>query len=83
MVSPGPVETDLWLGTDGVAATVAGASGGDPHSVAQEVAAQSATGRFTRPDEVADLVVYLASERAANITGSDMTIDGGLISTLR
>jgi hypothetical protein len=29
-----------------------------------------------------DLVLFLASDRAGNITGSDHTIDGGLISTL-
>ena len=40
------------------------------------------TGRFTRPDEVADLVLFLASDRSANITGADFVIDGGLIKTL-
>jgi NAD(P)-dependent dehydrogenase (short-subunit alcohol dehydrogenase family) len=40
------------------------------------------TGRFTRPDEVADLVVILASDRTDNITGADITLDGGLIKTL-
>jgi NAD(P)-dependent dehydrogenase (short-subunit alcohol dehydrogenase family) len=81
-VSPGPVETDLWLGRDGVAATVAASSGASPEDVAQGVAAQSVTGRFTRPDEVADLVVLLASERTGNVTGSDFVIDGGLITTV-
>ena len=28
------------------------------------------------------LVLFLAGEHAANITGSDLTIDGGLITTL-
>jgi NAD(P)-dependent dehydrogenase (short-subunit alcohol dehydrogenase family) len=79
-VSPGPVETDLWLGDHGVAATVSG--GTDPQTVVDRVASTTATGRFTRPDEVADLVVLLASGRAGNITGSDLTIDGGLIQTL-
>ena len=34
-----------------------------------------------RPEEVADLVVLLASGRAGNITGADFVIDGGLIPT--
>ena len=81
-VSPGPVATALWLGQDGVAQTVARATGGDPDAVAQSAASDSATGRFTTPAEVADLIVFLASTRAANITGADFTIDGGLIKTL-
>jgi NAD(P)-dependent dehydrogenase (short-subunit alcohol dehydrogenase family) len=40
------------------------------------------TGRFTRPEEIADLVAFLCSTRAANITGSDFVIDGGLVTTL-
>ena len=40
------------------------------------------TGRFTRPQEVADLVLLLASGRAGNVTGADFVIDGGLITTL-
>ena len=81
-VSPGPVATALWLGEDGVAQTIARATGGDPAAVAQGAASDSATGRFTTPEEVADLIVFLASARAANITGADFTIDGGLIKTL-
>ncbi len=81
-ISPGPVATDLWLGDHGVASTVAAAGGGDPASVAGEVAAQAATGRFTQPHEIADLVAYLASDRSGNMTGADVTIDGGLITTL-
>jgi NAD(P)-dependent dehydrogenase (short-subunit alcohol dehydrogenase family) len=81
-VSPGPVATELWLGDDGVAATIARDRGGDAAAVAASAAAGAVTGRFTRPAEVADLVVFLASDRAANITGADVTIDGGLITTL-
>jgi NAD(P)-dependent dehydrogenase (short-subunit alcohol dehydrogenase family) len=81
-VSPGPVSTGLWLGTDGVAATVARASGAAPEAVAQGAASESVTGRFTQPEEVADLVLLLASDRAGNITGADFVIDGGLITTL-
>lgn len=81
-VSPGPVSTGLWLGDHGVAATVAHAKGGDPGAVAEQQAKQAATGRFTEPQEVADLVVLLASDRAGNVTGSDFVIDGGLVQTL-
>jgi NAD(P)-dependent dehydrogenase (short-subunit alcohol dehydrogenase family) len=81
-VSPGPVATDLWLARDGVAAVVAGAAGGDPDAVAAAAAAESPTGRFTTPQEVADLVALLAGDRAGNVNGSDFVIDGGLVSTL-
>jgi NAD(P)-dependent dehydrogenase (short-subunit alcohol dehydrogenase family) len=80
-ISPGPVETGLWLGENGVAATRAGADG-NADDVVKETAAQAATGRFTHPDEVADLVLLLASGRAGNVTGTDVVIDGGLIPTI-
>ena len=81
-ISPGPVRTDLWLGSGGVAATVGGASDTDPDEVVRRQEAQAPTGRFTYPSEVADLALYLASDRSANVTGSDVQIDGGLIATL-
>ncbi|HEX4357103.1 MAG TPA: oxidoreductase [Pseudonocardia sp.] len=82
MVSPGPVETALWLAEGGVADTVARATGSAPSEVAKHAVADSATGRFTHPEEVADAVLLLASGRAGNITGADLVIDGGLIQTL-
>ena len=81
-VDPGPVATDLWLGKGGVAEVVGGANGATPADVAAGAAASMVTGRFTRPEEVADVVLVLASSRFGNVTGSNVVIDGGLITTL-
>lgn len=83
-VSPGPVSTDLWMGNHGVAATVAAATGVDPATARERIVAGMggfATGRFSTAEEVATLVVLLASERSANVTGANFVIDGGLIKT--
>jgi NAD(P)-dependent dehydrogenase (short-subunit alcohol dehydrogenase family) len=81
-VSPGPVATDLWLGEDGVAASVARRSGTTADAVRDGlVASGMPTGRFTTPQEVAVLVALLASPRTANATGSSFVIDGGLVKT--
>ena len=83
-ISPGPVSTDLWLGEHGVASTVAQASGVDADTARKTIVAGMGgipTGRFTTPEEVATLIVLLASERTANVTGANYVIDGGLIKT--
>jgi 3-oxoacyl-[acyl-carrier protein] reductase len=52
----------------------------------EEVAAESTAtiplGRYGRPEEYADVVAFLASERAAYLTGSVIRVDGGLISSI-
>ncbi|GAA2050112.1 SDR family oxidoreductase [Catenulispora yoronensis] len=81
-ISPGPVATDIWLGAGGFADTVGAASGGRPEDVVNGAAAALVTGRFSRPEEVANLVVLLASaDRVGNVTGSDFRIDGGYVPT--
>jgi NAD(P)-dependent dehydrogenase (short-subunit alcohol dehydrogenase family) len=80
-VSPGQVSTDLWLGEQGVAATIGKATGVDADTVRETAATGIATGRFTTPEEVATLVTLLASVRTANVTGVNYVIDGGLVKT--
>jgi NAD(P)-dependent dehydrogenase (short-subunit alcohol dehydrogenase family) len=83
-VSPGPVATDLWLGPHGVAATIGAAQGLEPEEVIKGAQASMATGRFTDPEEVANVVVLLASGAAiGNMTGSNVRIDGGLLKTIQ
>lgn len=39
-------------------------------------------GRVARPEEVAELIAFLASERSAFVTGGEYKIDGGLLATV-
>jgi NAD(P)-dependent dehydrogenase (short-subunit alcohol dehydrogenase family) len=80
-ISPGQVGTDLWLGEQGVAKTLAKATGVDADTVRKTAASAIATGRFSTPQEVATLVTILASDRSANVTGVNYVIDGGLTKT--
>jgi len=47
--------------------------------VNREMAAEVPLGRYGTADEIADLIVFLASQRASYITGTTIQIDGGLI----
>lgn len=84
-VAPGPVRTPMWTADGGFGDAVAGMAGVTrEHAITAAVPQmmQLALGRFAEPDEVADLITYLLSDRAAAITGAELTIDSGMVKTL-
>ena len=44
----------------------------------QEFVSRLPMGRLGRPEEIADMVVFLASDRASYVSGSIIHVDGGL-----
>lgn len=63
-VAPGLIETDITIGM--------------PDKAREALLEQIPLGRMGRVDEVAELVAYLASDKASYITGQAVVIDGGL-----
>ena len=81
-VSPGWVETDAAVG---LVKELAASKGTDYEGARQALMDSLGgipIGRPARPSEVADLVAYLASPRAASITGAEYVIDGGTVPTV-
>jgi len=64
-VHPGFIETPLTAGARDDAARESAVLGVTP------------MGRWGHPEEIADMVVFLSSDRASFITGSEMYVDGG------
>lgn len=81
-VSPGFTETDA---ATRMIERLAAADGTDTATARQGLMRALGgipIGRPNRPDEVADLIAFLASDRAATLTGVDYIIDGGTVPTV-
>jgi 3-oxoacyl-[acyl-carrier protein] reductase len=65
-----------------LAEKLAGREGITPQEIESRWSAQTPLGRVGRPEEFADVVVYLASERASYVTGVSIQVDGGIVKGL-
>lgn len=70
-VCPGPVDTPMLRDIESAQAP------GGSQSLREQRAAMIPDGRYAEPGEVANLMVYLASDYASHITGQGIQINGG------
>jgi NAD(P)-dependent dehydrogenase (short-subunit alcohol dehydrogenase family) len=69
-MSPGPIETP--------ALEKAGLTAEQAEQAAAQFASQVPLGRRGKPEEIAAVVVFLASDESSYITGVDLAVDGGM-----
>jgi 3-oxoacyl-[acyl-carrier protein] reductase len=79
-VCPGWVDTNLWQrNAQGLAAELEAKSEEEARRLA---ARKNSLNRFGRPEELANAIVFLCSERASYITGVSLNLDGGRLKSL-
>ncbi|MFI0463301.1 SDR family NAD(P)-dependent oxidoreductase [Saccharopolyspora sp. 5N102] len=80
-ISPGPTRTAIWTADDEMAAGWAKSLGVSHEEFLAQVPQATGlnTGKFAEPEEIATLVVLLASGRVPNMNGSDIVLDGGML----
>jgi 3-oxoacyl-[acyl-carrier protein] reductase len=78
-VAPGPTATEAWLGEGGLADQQAERSGKSREEVLEAVGKGRPLGRLAEAEEIAAVIVFLCSERAAYVTGAAWSADGGTV----
>ena len=70
-VNPGPIETRM------IRALEQGYNPGDPRGAREQALATTPMGRYGTPDEVASMMLFLASDESSHSTGCTYMVDGG------
>jgi 3-oxoacyl-[acyl-carrier protein] reductase len=79
-VCPGWVDTNLWrMNAQGLQQELGVKSEDDARRLATR---KNSLGRFGKPEELANAIVFLCSERASYITGVSVNLDGGRLKSL-
>lgn len=69
-VAPGVVDTALWAKNKAIPGVV------------ETIESQTPLRRWARPEDIADVIVFLASDSARFVTGETISVDGGMARTL-
>lgn len=81
-VAPGWIETDAAVKMVERMALASGVTYDSAQKTLMEMLGGIPLGRPNKPTEVAELVAFLSSDRAAAITGTEIRIDGGTVPTI-
>jgi 3-oxoacyl-[acyl-carrier protein] reductase len=73
-INPGPVATERW---DGLVAGIGRIHGISPEDAQKKVDRSIPLGRIATVEEVADVAVFVASDRASFMNGAQILLDGG------
>ena len=74
-ICPGPVDTRM------IASVTAQINPANPAEAKAKYEAGLPSGRYTKPEEIADAVLFLTSDHSKNVTGTQFVIDGGRTAT--
>ena len=75
-ISPGPVESER---ARKVIAAKSEAFKIPVEDIIREKTDKIALGRFVTPEEVANVAVFLSSDKSSGINGQNITVDGGVV----
>jgi 3-oxoacyl-[acyl-carrier protein] reductase len=79
-VCPGPIRTPLWEGPGQLGDQLGSMVGmSAPDAITWFAEQNIPLGRYGRPEEIAQMVTFLASEKSSFITGQAINVDGGMV----